>query len=727
MPCDPSDNTLNVPGVAPIPIPGFGIPYAPLTIPLPDWDLPTDIIEDILDLLRQLGALFPSGLFKPFPDSWMRTILDGISKLLSMIAPFLSFYNFIMAALRLIVCIIEVLCAIPNPVAVAIKLQVLFSQCLPPFLNLFPWLALIAMIIALLLLILALILFIIETIIAIIEEIIKNIIALGKAIGEQDEASILAIAQKLAALFCFIDNIMAIFIALAALMAIIQALAALAGFSICSDEDVSGCCNDALCPPFIKNTELDGMPGTQGRLTYHKQIGSDISILLPGIPDGAISLPPLRPERWQFVNDDTSPPYEFKAVITPVIPPLPAALFYYPKIFWPSGLSFDAESGKNVIPYFVDMRIFVNPTEFGHVDPIGTERYMRINDCYVIRQPYIGEYDYQNILRGPFPFLDPNVNMDGTFSLQGGLVFEDDGETPFEIDGEQATLNDFIHYDEFLWKDSLANLPGGDDGYVFEDVEFSWKMNHEGLVYHNLITVGCFPGVSVEKATQNAKLAAEGIEAVDVKMKEIPDGETLPSIGVFPNVGGCQECVHNALEELRKDVRLETVAEFQTQAEACLNDLADQVLFAYCNTLIAGVSQFNSTAEIEPDAQFTTATIAVKVVLYDGGGTIISNNIPEQCVPEVEALLKGTATFGEITDFVYDGSQAFFAYISSDASGAGELQVSFDGKVFSTIIEGTDLDNPSSIEESVWPYTFVGAVDQPAIRRDETDVANDGE
>ena len=146
MPCSASDLSMDVTAPPPPTIPGIGSLFAPIQIPIPEFDLPTDLVQDILALMEQLGALFPSGLFKANPDLGMKNILDFIANIMSQLAPFLSFYNFIMALLNLIICIIEVLCAIPNPFAVASKLKKLFAECLPPFLNLFPWLALLAMI-----------------------------------------------------------------------------------------------------------------------------------------------------------------------------------------------------------------------------------------------------------------------------------------------------------------------------------------------------------------------------------------------------------------------------------------------------------------------------------------------------------------------------------------------------------------------------------------------------
>ena len=111
-------------------------------------------------------------------------------------------------------------------------------------------------------------------------------------------------------------------------------------------------------------------------------------------------------------------------------------------------------------------------------------------------------------------------------------------------------------------------------------------------------------------------------------------------------------------------------------------------------------------------------------MLKDGAGTIISGDIPESCQGDILDKLKAEVTFGEISDFVYDGYEGVFvADITSNLAGNGELTVTFDGNVFSILTEGTDFDTPSSISENTPSYIFVDVTDQPAERRDETDTA----
>ena len=123
MPC--SAATSNVPP-APSPFSPFGIPFSPLGNPI---KLPSGFPEDILDLLKnfQLPGLPVVGVLD---GNFEKDILDLIFKMLNYIYPLLAAYQFILPILRLIVCIIEVICAIPNPFAMIPAIINLFTNCL---------------------------------------------------------------------------------------------------------------------------------------------------------------------------------------------------------------------------------------------------------------------------------------------------------------------------------------------------------------------------------------------------------------------------------------------------------------------------------------------------------------------------------------------------------------------------------------------------------------------
>lgn len=729
-PCDPSDNTINIPTGEPFP--GFNL--APIQIPFPAFDIPTDLLEDLLELLQGLGLLFPSGLFKPNIDNFTKDLFDLISNLLSQIAPFLSFYNFIMALFKLVLCIIEVLCAIPNPFKIAAAMVKLFTECLPPFLNLFPWLALIAMIIALILLIIALIEYIIATILAIIEEFIRNVLILVKGFQFNDAMATLAAIQKIAELMCLIQNILAIFVALGAIMAVIQALAMIGGAPVCDDETPGGCCSPDVCPPFIKNAPWTG---TSGTLLYNSQVGPDVETMFAslGLPEEAMamlaaSFQPPRVERWQLFDDANSGAYPFSDITTPILdvdsfPPIIAT-------FWPEGLTLTGDTPATKAPYKVDLRFEVDPADFSiNQAPSNTQtgrRYMQVKNCVVVRKPLNCVLNYAN-----FPDLTQGRN--GVLQIEGGQVFEDNGDAFMIIPPEdstetetldgylQATLGDFIHEDDTVG----TSLPN--DTVTISNIEYTFYPVHPVLMGHTLITAGCLPEVAAEKATMNAVIVAEDVRAVVDKLPFVPIGSSakaLPSLGILPNVEGAQQCVLTSLQAFRDNVSLAQAAVFQADVQACLGDLREQALAVVCGAVSAAASQFKSEIELDTDIQFTSRAIKATVTLKDANSTAIASKLPEDCTASIQDQMSGEVTLGEISDFNYDPLTGVFnASISSDKPGDGTLTVTFNGKILSRIVPATDTTT-TQIEEKAIPYTFIDAPDEPAVRRDGTDVAAQG-
>src|SRR5574339_619331 len=204
-PCAPVDISIPTGPSGPS-IPGFGNPFAGL---LPNLNpFPPGFPEDLLGLLDLLKLLVPPGALLPqLNPNFGKDIFDAIMKLLDQFMPFLMLYKFFLPILNIIICIIEVLCALLNPFKLPGAIARLFTVCIPDFLNLFPIFALIIMIISLLLLLLALILYIIEQILKFILAILRNIEMLVEAFQEGSAISVLAIAQKLGALLCIFQNL----------------------------------------------------------------------------------------------------------------------------------------------------------------------------------------------------------------------------------------------------------------------------------------------------------------------------------------------------------------------------------------------------------------------------------------------------------------------------------------------------------------------------------------
>lgn len=715
MVCNPNDNSLNPPLVPGIPLPGFGIPFSPLTMPLPDFSFPEGFPENLLDLINQLGAIFPSGEFKPNLDDLTNSILKAISSVLNQIAPFLSLYRFFQAFMNMLLCVLEILCAIPNPFKMIKAMRRLFKRCLPQFLNLFPWLALLAMLIALLLLILALIEYIIRRILQLIEDIIRNLTILGEGLSLQNPDATVAAAQKIAQLLCLIDNLLAIFVAIAAVLSIIEALAGIQGRTVCGrganafGDDV-GCCDEEVCPPFIRDNQ-DGIPGLEGKLIYYKELKGNESLIFGGsIPVGSLNLAPLRPERWQFVNDDINQLYHFyDIIINPYGEGDP---------FFPEGKVYTKDSKPRKVPYTLDATLSNFDVSVFNSSDTGGIRDFVIKDL-IINRPYVGVYNKDNQ-------LDTTVNEFGTLPLVGGKVFEADGTTPYIIGGKQATIETFMHSDPSLVDTTVADpFPIFDDGYVVSQIDFNLVIRHEILMDEGLITLGCIPDLALETEVVNARVGSVGFDSVTNRLGDI-----------IPDVAGAQECATAALAKFRENVSLESAAVFQEEMLDCLNNLRSDTLNSVCELVKNGVSIFESEVKIDIPIQFITRPIVTTVTLKDVGGTNLAANLPEEIADScVSSEISGSVTLGQISNFEYDGYGEFKAEITSDDAGDGELTISFANNIFSRVLNSDDDTVATAIEVLKVPYTFIGSkfasfgsdADREAgTRRDETDVSGSG-
>lgn len=714
MVCDPNDNTLNPPNFGPPPDGYFGPIFAPPQIPFPDISLPEGIPNDILDILNQIFLQIPGGRIIPNVDGAFDSVYDAVGKLMNAFAPYMAFYSFIQALLNIIICIIEVLCALINPFKVIKAIRRLFKQCIPDFLSMFPWIALIAMILAFILMLLALIEYLINTIIALINDIIANITALAEAVQIGHEEGIIAVTTKLSSLLCFIEQLFAMLIAFQVIFVIIKALAELGGSKPCKRKG-GDCCDDEVCPPFIGDFP-DGTTGVFGRLIYHNRINLNVSTL--GIPALEDLVAPLRTERWQFVDDLDSPQYPFNDIITPI----------NDNIFWPQGLVLQkGDNLKNTVPYTVNLRLALDPSVFvdSNGDPINSNngsftgyRYFRVDDVILVKQPYNGLLNYENNLDfgddAPPPLTGTSFgDNDGTIRLVGGLVYEDDGVTPFNVDGEQATIDTFIHRNT----QTSNSLPSSEDGYQISNIEWNLKPNHPVLMKYQLITAGCQPDIQAETNVVDLTIP-DPTPVIDILGEEgLPDLDTA------------LECLNTAINDFRKDVSLEKAAVFQNSVVGCLEDLRDQSIRVFERGLAAGVSTYQSEFTLDPEIQFIDRPIQVAVTLKDAGGNELANNIPSPVDENIASLLKGKVTFGSISDFSYDGYSLFLADITSSLPGSGTAQVSFDGDFLSEVLNQDDIDAQSEISIITLPYQFVGGDGggvrpDPLARRDETDVSN---
>lgn len=710
MPCSPNDISINLPtGPSGPSIPGFGDPFA-LSIPNIN-PFPEGFPEDLLELLDALQLLIPSGILKPSLNlNFGKDVFDAIMKLLDQFFPFLMMYKFFLPILNIIICIIEVICAIPNPFKLPGAIIKLFTECIPAFLLLFPIFALIIMIISLLLLLLALIEYIIAQILKLINAILRNIAMLISAFQEANANSVLAIAKKLGALLCIFQNL---FVLLAIFQIIIQIIKDILGMAFaippCEDSNPDGCCTTDVCPSIVRS---DYTRNT-GTLQYLNGMGVQTTVVLPP-PLDSLNYP-IRNESWQLFDNQQNIAQKFINIVDGYDVPISfdePPPFFKP-IFFPTDAVYNVNTSSKQAAYTIDLRMFYNPVSWGRA---GDSRYIRFKDCIVTHAPSLNLLIYNN--NGlPTPT--------GVLTIVGGRGYEDDGTTiitGFDKDGvtsilDQATLNNFIHQPDINTPSPIFSPA---DGYVFNSIEYTFKPNASTLLGKNLITLGCIPEVSLNKGFINNAFAG------DVALKTQLFRNLLNDKN-FPNPNNTQQCLSTSLSALRVNLTPQGVAEFQATSLICLQKLKDDTNVALSSLIGLGFDPCKSNFTISPEVQFTSKPISVKVNLNENNGISLISGIPNDVASDLATKIKGHITFGNISDFSYDGYQVFTADLTSNEPGSGQIMISFDNNILCT-----NVVNPPSHTLQTMEYQFVytpsqistpigDASDGTQPRRDEGD------
>jgi hypothetical protein len=667
MPCSPNDVSIAIPdGPSGPSIPGFGVPFA-LNIPNIN-PFPTGFPEDLLNILNTLQLLIPPGALKPSLNlNFGKDIFDGIMKLLDQFLPFLMIYKFFLPILNIIVCIIEVICAIANPFKLIPAIVKLFTECIPAFLLLFPIFAIIIMIISLLLLLIALIEYIINQILKFIQAILRNVSMLVSAFQEANVNSVLSIAKKLGALLCVFQNL---FVLLAIFNIIIQIIKDILGMAFaippCDDSD---CCTSDVCPSFIKNAPYTN---TTGKLQYLRGFGvkTNVEVPLPPPADPIFLSYQIRNEAWQIYDPSQTVIQQFMNIVNAydIVPSSDNPEPFFKPIFFPTDAFYSEKTSPKHAAYTIDLRILYNPANWGRV---GLTRYILFKDCVVTAIPQQIVTAYNGL---------PQVVPSGVLNITGGKGYEDDGKTKitgFAANGitpiaAQATLNNFLHLE-----DNISTTPSYSlsDGYLYQDMEYTFKPNMATLLSKEMVTAGCMPELSLAKGFVNNALAGD-VALKTQMLKDIFNGSN------FPNPDAAQQCLSTALSALRSNLTPQGVAEFQTTSILCLQKLRNDTVGGLSSIIGIGFDPCKSTFTVEPQTQFTTKPIIVKVDINENNGLPLTTGIPADIAGNLASRIKGHTTFGELGNFTYDGYQSFTAQLTSKESGSGQIMISFDNNTY---------------------------------------------
>jgi hypothetical protein len=667
MPCSPVP-TPTIPPIPPFENP-FGPPFSPFGIGLPQIMIP----EDILDLLKTLtlptlpviGALDPN---------FAKDILDVVMKLLDAIWPFIAMYKMLLIVMNLILCIIEVICALLNPFALIGAVINLLVNCLPPFLNLFPIFALIILILSLIYLLILIIEYIIAKIIQLILLILINIEALANAFALSDEIGIIAILAKLGAVLCGFQNLLVILVLFEAFFSIIRAILALV-FPIPPCGGTSECCQPQICPAWVQNNNT--ISAITGTMIYTPAVEFNGGSSLSGLPAGFNLIQTERNESWQFFDP-------FATIFTQmqninVAYDLPDG--YSPTVLFPTTQTFTASTPSSQAAYTVDLTLYYNPVYWLRADTKGP-RNIKITGCIVLTAPDGYYLDYAN---------NQVIEPTGVADLAGGLAYEIDGKTPIMLDGYQGTLNTLIHFPPTVGTVQPPLTPANIT--FFDPISYNFNINHTTLLANGLITLGCIPQVATAKA-----FVASTVPSTNPQLAALINSPN------FPSPADAQACLQSAIDALRSNVTTEAVATFQSTTTACLNNLQNNAIAAALQLVDIGFDPYTSTFSLTPTAQFSSLNINVQVILMDTNGQNLTNGMPASMGPTIAANIQPTITFGTISSFTYDGYQFFNAQISSNTAGTGTIEIAYNNQIISVLNAAVP-----SITPTIKPYAFIYA------------------
>jgi hypothetical protein len=278
--------------------------------------------------------------------------------------------------------------------------------------------------------------------------------------------------------------------------------------------------------------------------------------------------------------------------------------------------------------------------------------------------------------------------LTGVLSLGGGLGYEDDGTTKLfgfqdNADGtqsqtdKQATLGNFIHKPAKFSANPVL-LPT--DGYTFSNMEYTFKPNLPVLLQKNLVNMKCMPAIALNSGFLNTVMFSQ----VGFQSAALSDQVHGRNGRVFPDTAQAQECLTTAVSNLRSNMTVAGVAEFQTTCLTCLHKLELDAKDAIFGLIGIGFNPCESTFSISPTSQFTTQPIVITVNLNENNGLPITNGIPADVAANVAKNIKATPTVGTVSPFAYDGYQAFTANLTSTDPGQGEIIISFQNQVLCT-------------------------------------------
>jgi len=662
-------------------------PVIPILFPLP-----TDGGRDKTypELVRSMSCTCPAGAIikpsiAPIPGFNLGDIIADQSKLLAALA---AGYSMLTVVMKLVSCIIDVLCALINPFSTIAAVVRLFGSCLPDFILLLPQLAIPAIILCMIKIILAIITYIVTVIIPLIQDIIANVQDLIDAISTGNQHAIQAVAFKIVSILKELYNVVGILAALDAVLAMVKALLSL-GIGIPCGGGGGSCsgCGEAQCPSVFDNFTLSGADGMLTATVVYS--GSLLSYFLTFTSaahnEDFLALRPFFPTGVDYstITDSTKVPYLLNCngyyTVTSVDEDGALSLFPLPQQQHNDGYL---------------SSVYCSSAISTPVDPTG--RYARFGTRAAKPQFSSGDVGvYLELLDSDSTGAAKN---NGTFRISS------------VYDGYNVVLD---HLSASAWDAQALYNPSFGSGwkvvwrkvYVPSTVgprPYTLVINHEELIRRNVISVGCHP--DVRTAVKGAKNRSPYL---DVPIPPLPDIEGLAAAAtacltaIAPIDVDSQYVIDN----------YGSIAQAAVTAGDCLNSALGTLassMVSYASDIYPRVFSLDkSLLSADRSIQIAGGDIVVSVIPIDINGNRLADDLPPGVV-EVKVF----TTFGtlsvveEILDDSGVSTGEFRATLTSRIIGTAEVTATVADQYVSNF--DTTLNPPDYVPRTL-ELSFVDA------------------
>lgn len=652
-------------------------PLIPIKFPLP-----TDGGRDKTypELMRSMSCTCPAGAIlkpsiAPIPGFNLGDVIADQAKLLTALS---AGYSMLTVVMKLVSCIIDVLCALINPFATIAAVVRLFGSCLPDFILLLPQLAVPAIVLCMIKIILAIVTYIITVIIPLIQDIIANIQDLIDAISTGNQHAIKAVAFKITSILKELMNVVGILAALDAVLAMVKALLSLGIGIPCGGGGGScGGCGDDQCPQVFENTTLSG---TDGLLTVTVMYGGTttlsylVTLSSASHMDDFLALYDFFPSGVDYgsITDPTKLPYSLYS----------DGYFAVTSVDEDGVLSLSPLPAQRQSDGYLS-GVYRSRNGMASVDSGTPDRYARFGTS----TPQFSSSDgYDNVY---LELMDTDatgaIKNSGTFLVSSvydayNVKLDHLAASAWDIQDVYKPVSGVGS--QVVWRKIVVPTSGGSKTYTL-------TINHEELIRRSMIGVGCHP--SVRAAVKGAKNRSPDLD------KPIP---ALPNIdGYAAAAMACITAIAPADVDSQYIIdNYGSIAMAAATAGDCvttaMNDLAGD-LVSYAGQIYPRLfSPDKSLLSADRPVQVVGGNIIISIIPMDINGSRLADDLPAGVVD-----VKAFTTFGtlsgvtEILDAYGVSTGEFRATLTSRTIGSADVTATVAGRYisdFSTALNPPD-------------------------------------